>query len=127
MGKGTPFVPNDTMRSVVTNMVCAGIEQKFIAQALGVSVSTLVRHFRDELDSGLANANAAVVASLFERATQGGPSDVTAMIFWLKARAGWREARGEEPGKKEVRQKEAEAAVADSAFAPRKTPVRLVQ
>lgn len=127
MSKGKRFVATDEQRAIVKNMVCVGVTQDIIAKSLGISQSTLVRHFREELDHGLAEANAAVVNALFERATKGGPSDVTAMIFWLKSRAGFREARGEEPGKKETRQKEAEEIAATGNFAPRETPLKLVK
>jgi hypothetical protein len=56
------------------------------------SGDTLNRHYRDELDVGLAEANTAVAGNLFCIATGDGPGAVTAAIFWLKTRAGWREA-----------------------------------
>jgi hypothetical protein len=36
----------------------------------------------------MARANASVGGALFNKATKG---DTTAMIFWMKTRAGWRE------------------------------------
>lgn len=54
----------------------------------GISVITLRRYFRDELDQGVVKANAKVARSLFENATGG---NVAAQIFWLKTRAGWTE------------------------------------
>jgi len=50
---------------------------------------TLRKHFRDELDRGMTEANAKVAQSLFQMATQG--KNVAAAILWMKARAGWRE------------------------------------
>ena len=47
------------------------------------------KHFRDELDRGTVEANVKVAQSLFQMATQG--KNVAAAIFWMKARAGWRE------------------------------------
>ena len=43
---------------------------------------------REDLDSGVAEANALVAGYLFAKAKGG---DVTAQIFWLKTRANWRE------------------------------------
>src|SRR6202022_2207327 len=49
---------------------------------------TLRKRFRDELDRGVAEANATISGSLFGAAKGG---NVTAQIFWLKTRAHWRE------------------------------------
>lgn len=64
----------------------------YVAAALGIEEKCLRRHYRDELDVGLAEANTAVAGNLFRIATGDGPGAVTAAIFWLKTRAGWREA-----------------------------------
>ncbi|MBP0496484.1 hypothetical protein [Roseomonas indoligenes] len=45
--------------------------------------------FRWELDSGSIKATAKVGQSLYRMETESGP--VAAAIFWMKARAGWRE------------------------------------
>jgi hypothetical protein len=42
---------------------------------------------RDELDRGVAEANATISGYLFAAAKAG---KVTAQIFWLKVRANWR-------------------------------------
>jgi hypothetical protein len=56
---------------------------------------TLRRHFRYELDTGYVKANAKVAQSLYAQATGG---NVTAAIWWTKARMGWAE-RVEHSGK----------------------------
>jgi hypothetical protein len=48
----------------------------------------LRKRCRDDLDRGVAEANAVVSGSLFATAKGG---NVTAQIFWLKTRAHWRE------------------------------------
>jgi hypothetical protein len=48
----------------------------------------LRKQCRDDLDRGVAEANAMVSGSLFAAAKGG---NVTAQIFWLKTRAHWRE------------------------------------
>ncbi len=62
-----------------------------------ISPVTLRAHFRAELDSGHAVATAAVAQSLYKNATTATaafPGGVpVAQIFWMKTRAGWREAR----------------------------------
>ena len=66
-----------------------GVTRENIARHIGVEPKTLRRHFRDELDLGAVEATAKVAASLFQMAIQG--KNVAAAIFWMKARAGWRE------------------------------------
>jgi hypothetical protein len=66
-----------------------GIPQLEVAGFLGIDMKTLRKHFREELDRGVVEANAKVAQSLFQMATQG--KNVAAAIFWLKIRAGWRE------------------------------------
>ena len=66
-----------------------GIPQPDIAIHLGIDPKSLRKHFREELDRGSIEATAKVAQSLFNMATQG--NNVAAAIFWMKARAGWRE------------------------------------
>ncbi len=46
------------------------------------------KHFRNELDTSKARANAVISQALFRNAKSG---NVAAQIFWLKTQAGWRE------------------------------------
>jgi hypothetical protein len=72
---------------------------------IGIAPKTLRKHFRDELDTGHIQATARVAGNLYRFATSSGGEVVTAAIFWLKVRAGWRELVGvrEYPmGKKEA-------------------------
>ena len=72
-----------------------GVPHLDIATFLGIDAKTLRKHFREELDRGTTEANAKVAQSLFTMATQG--KNVAAAIFWMKARAGWREKIGIKP------------------------------
>lgn len=54
----------------------------------GIDVKTLKKHYADELATGATRANAKVAMKLFQLASSG---NVTAQIFWLKNRAGWRD------------------------------------
>ena len=47
--------------------------------------------FAHELEAGEAKANARVAENLYRKATGEGREAVTAAIFWLKARAQWKE------------------------------------
>ena len=68
-----------------------GVSEADIARVLGIDPKTLRKHYREELDTGHIVANAKVAESLFRKATGDGRQSVTAAIFWLKTRAGWRE------------------------------------
>jgi hypothetical protein len=59
-----------------------------------IDPKTLRKHCRRELDIGQVLANVRVAEALLRQATGDGHKAVTAAIFWLKARAGWREGSG---------------------------------
>ena len=70
-------------------MAGLGLPQEQIALLLEMDPKTLRKHLRDDLDRGMAEANVKIAQSLFNMATTG--NNVAAAIFWMKARAGWRE------------------------------------
>lgn len=90
-GGRPPHDPTPAMRKQVEAMSAYGIPQDEICKVIGVSIPTLEKHYRAELDTAAAKANARVAESLFRKATGDGPQSVTAAIFWLKTRAGWKE------------------------------------
>src|SRR5437899_6784155 len=67
---------------------CLGVPQDDIAKIIGCAPKTLRKRFREELDRGVAEANATISGFLFAAGKAG---NITAMIFWLKTRAHWRE------------------------------------
>lgn len=86
-----PFKPTDEQKTVVGIMAACGFPQDQIAARIGIDAKTLRKAFRKELDAGTEAANAIVAQSLFKKATGSGQGAVTAAIFWLKTRAGWKE------------------------------------
>jgi hypothetical protein len=84
----TAFVVNDALREKARYLAGLGVRQDDIARIIGCAPKTLRKRFRDELDRGVAEANATISGSLFANAKGG---NVTAQIFWLKTRAHWRE------------------------------------
>jgi len=82
------FVADQATRDKVRHLSGVGVRQDEIARIIGCSPKTLRKRFRDELDLGVAEANATVCGYLFAAAKAG---NVTAQIFWLKTRAHWRE------------------------------------
>ena len=86
---GTTYVPTEEKRRTVRAMSGYGIPQTDIATILEIDAKTLRKHFRRELDRGSIEATTKVAQTLFSMATSG--QNTAAAIFWMKARAGWRE------------------------------------
>lgn len=87
-----PYAPTEADRNTVRIMIAAGMPQDIVATCIGdhgISGPTLRKHFRREIETASAKANAAVAARLYERALND-PNPAWA-IFWLKTRAGWQE------------------------------------
>jgi hypothetical protein len=84
-----PFVVNEAVREKVRHLAGVGVRQDDIARIIGCAPKTLRKRCRDDLDRGVAEANAVVSGSLFAAAKGG---NVVAQIFWLKTRAHWRES-----------------------------------
>jgi hypothetical protein len=76
------------MREKVRHLAGIGVRQDDIAKIIGCAPKTLRKRCRNDLDCGVAEANALVSGYLFAAAKNG---NVTAQIFWLKTRAQWRE------------------------------------
>ena len=83
--------PEPSERRQVEAMADYGVPEADIARVLGIDPKTLRKHYRGELDRGHIIANIRVAECLFHKATGDGRQSVTAAIFWLKARAGWKE------------------------------------
>jgi hypothetical protein len=84
-------VPDPVNRRQVEALAGYGVPETEIAGLLGIDPKTLRKHYRFELDHGHTKANAKVAENLFRKATGEGRESVIAAIFWLKARARWRE------------------------------------
>ena len=88
-----PHQPTPDQRHIVQLHATIGTPQEDIAKVIGIDPKTLRLHYRDELDLASAKANAVVGGALFNKAKAG---DTTAMIFWMKTRAGWKETHAVE-------------------------------
>ena len=82
------FVANEVVREKVRHLAGVGVRQDDIAKIIGCAPKTLRKRCREDLDRGVAEANAMVSGYLFAAAKAG---NVAAQIFWLKTRAHWRE------------------------------------
>jgi len=89
-GKGRPpHLPTADTRIKVYTLSTVGTRHEDIASVLNISHDTLVKYYKEELDKGRIEANASVAETLFKQAKEG---NTTAMIFWLKSRAKWKES-----------------------------------
>lgn len=87
-GRGVRHTPTQETIETVEGMAAVGITQEQIAEYLGISVDTLYKYYKEQLRRAGIEANTSVAQSLYSQATSG---NVTAQIFWLKTRAGWKE------------------------------------
>jgi hypothetical protein len=83
-----PHEPTADSRKSVKGMAALGLPQPLIAAVQEIDDKTLRKYYGDELKQGKAGTNLQVAGWLFEQCKKG---NVTAMIFWLKTQAGWKE------------------------------------
>ena len=85
-----PHTPTEATRQTVQLHAMVGTTQADIARVLDIDEKTLRKYYRDELDLAKAKANVTIGGALFNQAKSG---DTSAMIFWMKTQAGWRERK----------------------------------
>jgi hypothetical protein len=85
-----PFIVTDAMREKVRYLAGVGVPQDAIAKIVGCAPKTLRKRCRDELDRGVAEANAQICGYLFAAAKAG---NIAAIIFSIKTRLNWRESK----------------------------------
>lgn len=83
-----PHEPTKATRELVQLHTMIGTRQETISDIIGIDSKTLRKYYREELDQSKARANATIGGALFNKAKSG---DTTAMIFWMKTQAGWKE------------------------------------
>lgn len=79
-----PHCPTETTRATAKKLSALGVPQEDIAALVGVSLPTLHKRYRAELDAGMAQANAVVAERLFKLTEH----NVATAIFWMKVRCG---------------------------------------
>jgi hypothetical protein len=90
-GGQNKFQPSEADRNTVKTMAAAGFKHENIARCLGekgISIKTMYKHFRQELDTSADMANAVIANQAYSAAARG---EAWAVCFWLKCRAKWRE------------------------------------
>lgn len=92
-GAGRPlFKPTPEERKRVESLAGYGLPIEHIAVLIrdGIAIETLRKHFKGELVSGKAKANAQVGQTLYQKAIAG---DTTAAIWWSKTQMQWKESQ----------------------------------
>lgn len=88
-GKGRPVIKrSEDLAKRIRGMAAVGVPQEDIAKTTEMSVETLVKLYGQELKTAAIEANTQVAGKLYQQCMEGNTS---AMIFWLKTRARWRE------------------------------------
>lgn len=85
--------PTDDIRKVVENLSADGVPTQRIAAYVGIAKPTLFKYYSKEIQRAEVAKIQAVSQALFNKAVEG---NVTAMCFFLKTRAYWRETNREE-------------------------------
>jgi len=88
LGGRPPIGRSEEIAKAVQLHTLVGTPQPTLAKILGMSTETMTKYYREELDTAKAQANASIAGRLYKKAMDG---DTTAMIFWLKTQARWRE------------------------------------
>jgi hypothetical protein len=83
-------------RAQVEAMAGFGISEAEIARVLQITPDKMHSLYAKELKSAATRVNARVAENLFRKAIGDGKESVTAAIFWLKTRAGWKESQRHE-------------------------------
>lgn len=99
-GQQAPHVPTDKDRNFVMLGRACGLTDKQTAELVGISESTLRRHYSEELENGATRINMMVATNIFRTATQRADLKAanTAGFFWLKTRGGWNDRAATEVG-----------------------------
>jgi hypothetical protein len=96
-GGRPPHEPTAQTRLMVEMMSAFGIPQDDIARVIGITSRTLRFHYFQEIDLGLLKANAKVAMNLFQIACRDNREGLDAAKFWLRMRAGWKDAAATAP------------------------------
>jgi len=88
MTQGVEHIPDEKSKAFVKSLAAVGTRYVDIAHKLEITDDTLRKHYKAELEDGRIDANAQIANTLFQQAKKG---NMTAAIFWLKTRAGWKE------------------------------------
>lgn len=85
--------PTPQQRQMVGVAKAAGLTHQQIADLISIDEKTLVKHYGAELKQAHSKAVVNIANNLYKRACGDSKEAVTAAIFWLKTRGGWKETQ----------------------------------
>ena len=83
------YTPSEDDKQRVRKYAASGASEDDIAALLDVPVKRLRKAFKKELKQGEAEGKQVALDKLHDVVREG--SNVSALIFWVKARCGWRD------------------------------------
>ncbi len=88
-------VPTDFLRGKIEGLAASGMTQENVARTVGLSLSTLRKHYLPQLELAQAQRVAAVAQNLFEIAMspKRGMPQVISSLFLLKTQGRWKESQ----------------------------------
>jgi len=80
--------PTEEQRAEVQRLSGVGISQLQVAILLDIDVKTLTKHYREDIDIGIAKSDSILAGALYRKAIEG--DDLGAMIWLSKVRLRWK-------------------------------------
>ena len=80
--------PTKELRRSVEALAGYGVQQREIATIVGVTINTVRKHYKKELEVGLAKVHGKIGEAIVKGALNG---DKTLLIFYAKTQMGWKE------------------------------------
>lgn len=90
-GQPHEHIPTANSRRIVREAAAFGFTNIEIGVLLGVSEPTVAKYYPDELTKGKIHVNMKVARRMFQRAMSNDKEGLIAGMFFLKARAGWKD------------------------------------
>ena len=90
---GRRHIPTESSRLIVQRAYGMGMTLEQTSELIGIDTATLVKHYKKDLENSAAHLNFNVSQNLYRLAMGSDRAAVTASMFWLKCRAGWREVQ----------------------------------
>tara|TARA_R100000329_G_scaffold135589_2_gene115988 strand:- start:1271 stop:1618 length:348 start_codon:yes stop_codon:yes gene_type:complete len=88
VAQGKKHETSEQTKELVKKLAGLGSTAEDIALKLKINRDTLRKYYEHELSLGRIDANTFIAGTLYEQAKAG---NLTAQMFWLKTRAGWKE------------------------------------
>ena len=89
MSYKTPHVKTPNTAETVRLMIANGLSQEVVAKAMGISVDSLDRHYREEMDSAYAQTYGEIAANIVRQAKKDDFKAMDPAKYWMNTRGKW--------------------------------------